>query len=315
MIIITLIIISGSLLIPKIVYSMAKTVKATKISNINYIDCVNATGEVVQKDKQFIKSSYPVVISEMLVDTGDSVKVGQAVANIDREATAQKIVNSSSYATMAGISSSELRASYQNAYSSIPAQIFSNADGIIESISANSGDYIEKNSSIASLVSNGSKMITVQVSENKISKIEIGQPVEITGSGFGDKIYYGYVNSISPTAKKAYIGINQETVIDVEISIDNPDNDMKLGYSAKARILTKPMSNINILPYETILQDDAGQEYVFVFNKGFAMRRDITTGEELPEGAQVLSGLDENDIIIVQGQNIISNGTLIRIVE
>ena len=67
-----------------------------------------------------------------------------------------------------------------------------------------------------------------------------------------DKIYYGYVNSISPTAKKAYIGINQETVIDVEISIDNPDNDMKLGYSAKARILTKPMSNINILPYETI---------------------------------------------------------------
>ena len=54
---------------------MAKTVKATKISNINYIDCVNATGEVVQKDKQFIKSSYPVVISEMLVDTGDSVKV------------------------------------------------------------------------------------------------------------------------------------------------------------------------------------------------------------------------------------------------
>ena len=120
---------------------------------------------------------------------------------------------------MAGVSSTEIFTSYQDVYSKIPEQILSTEDGIVEVVNADAGEFVDKGGVIASMISQGELIVNIQVPENKISKVEIGQPVEITGNGFEDCSYYGYVKTISPSARKVLDGMNQDTVVAVVLSI------------------------------------------------------------------------------------------------
>ena len=248
-IIFTIVIVLGSFFAPNIIEGMLPSVNVIKVKEINHFDYVSATGVIEQKNRQQIKSDYPIIVSEVLVNIGDTVKQGQPVIKVDREQTAKKIMETSSYATMAGVSTSEYFSSYQDAYSQIPAQILSDIEGIVESINTAGGEYVEKDGAIASMVSQGNLIVNVKVPENKISKVEIGQPVEISGNGFEDGTYYGYVQTISPSASKAYVGANEETVVYVTLSIENCDSKIKSGYSAKTKIINETVKKTKIFLY------------------------------------------------------------------
>ena len=54
----------------------------------------------------------------------------------------------------------------------------------------------------------------------------------------------------------------QETVVEVVVSVDNPGNDIKPGYTAKAKIITAQNDNVLIAPYEAVRAEEDGSEYV-----------------------------------------------------
>lgn len=313
LIIVCVFIVVLSFFIPTIAKGFLPKASGTKTKVINYIGYVTATGEVVQKNKQQIVSTFPLIASEILTDAGDTVKKGQPLLKIDREQTARKLIEASTYASATGASSGTIPGSYEEVLKNIPEQILSDKDGIIGSVIVQKGSFINKGTPLFSLISEGDLIINVQVPENKIFKVKVGQPVEITGSGLDDKRYYGYVESISSSAKKVYAGTNQETVVDVTVSINNLDEKMKSGFSTKVRIITEPKKQIQVVPYESVMQDDTGKEYVYVFSKGFAVRKDIQTGIELGQGVEVVSGLNTDEIVISTPNDIKGNRTLVNI--
>ncbi len=303
-----------SFLIPKIIEGSVSKVDTIYLKTIDYAESVSATGEIEQLNKSSIKSEFPAVVSEVLIKVGDTVKKGQVVAKVDKEITAQKLAQASEYAQMAG-SAADAFASYQHIYDSIPTSIYSSVAGVVESVSITSGEYIEQNGEIASMVSNGALFVKANVPENKISKVQLGQKVEISGSGFENGKYYGYVKTISPSAKQAYVGSNKETVVEVMISIENCDNSIKSGYSAKVTIQTKDEVEKSIIPYQSVAQDDDGLEYVYIIEKGVTERKNIQTGMDLKEGVEILSGIDMNDIVVLDPLKVKDEGDLVKIID
>ena len=168
-------------------------------------------------------------------------------------------------------------ASYQQLYDSILKNIYSLVEGVVESVNISSGEYIEQNGDVASMVSDGELFVKANIPENKIARVKVGQRVEISGSGFENGKYFGYVKTISPSAKQAYIGSNKETVVEVLISIENYDSSIKSGYSAKVTIQTKDEVEKSIIPYQSVAQDDDGLEYVYIIDKGVTQRKNIQT--------------------------------------
>lgn len=302
----------GCAFIPKIINSAIPNVQVTQIKQADYMNYIGASGVIEERNKLQIKTQFPMIVSEVLINIGDTVKKGQPVVKVDRDLTAKKIMETASFATMAGGSTSEIMATYQDAYSKIPSQIVSNVDGVVESISVSSGDFVEQDGVVASMLSGEDLIVNVQIPENKISKVAVGQEVHISGDGFEDNKYLGVVQSISPTARKAFIGTVQETVVDAIIKINNPDDKIKSGYSARAKIFVEEPREMSVVPYETLLQDADGQEYVYVFENGKAIRRNIKTGIELSEGAEVVSGLNKNDYVIVNTDVIKKSGMLVK---
>lgn len=152
--------------------------------------------------------------------------------------------------------------------------------------------------------------VRIYVSEKDISKIKEGQKAEITGDAFPGITYSGAVEEIAENAIKQNAGAVQKTVIAVTIKLADADTHIKAGYTADVKILTSNTDELDIVPYEAVNQDESG-EFVYVFNSGVAVRKDITTGRELSDGVEVVSGISEEDTLlkaddeIKEGQPII----------
>lgn len=305
----------GCVIAPRILIATLPKVNVTQLKQIEYLNYVSASGVIEQRNKQQIKSQFPLIVSEVLVDTGDKVKKGQAVIKVDRDLTAQKIMENTSYAAMASASTDSIMTSYKDIYNKVPAEVTSTIDGVIESVSVTIGDFVAQDSTIASLVSGEDLIVNIQVPENKISKVAVGQKVEISGEGFEDGKYIGVVQSISPSARKAIVGNSQETIIDVLVKINNPDENIKCGFSAKTKIIVDEPHKLSVVPYEALLQEQDGREYVYVVENGVTAKRYITTNKELSDGVEVKSGLTQNDNIITNVDKIKKSGMLVKIAD
>ena len=148
--------------------------------------------------------------------------------------------------------------------------------------------------------------VTVAVGESDIRRVQVGQSANISGPAFDDGIYTATVYEIDSVATRRQAEFVHETVVEVVLQLDNPDSELRTGYSARADIKTAEARDIFIIPYSVILQDDAG-EFVFVLSGNSAVRRDILTGAELSQGAEVLAGLSEDDQIIACPKSVTEN--------
>ena len=158
---------------------------------------------------------------------------------------------------------------------------------------------------------NGKWSVTVAVGESDIRHVKEGQSAELRGAAFDDGTYTATVRQIGSNAVTLQSDFSYETVVEVILDIDNPDDELKHGYTARADIRIAPTQVINIIPYSAILQDEVG-EYVYVLFGNTAVRREILTGIELAEGAEVLKGLSDGDeVIITPHEAAIGNNSLV----
>jgi membrane fusion protein (multidrug efflux system) len=144
-----------------------------------------------------------------------------------------------------------------------------------------------------------SQTISVQmfVPEKEISKIKAGQTAEIRGDAFPDKSYGARITSVSPAATKLTAGNITRTAVEVWAEIIGTDDSLKSGYTAYVTIKVGDSEEKRLLPYEAVDQDDRG-EFVWIAENGKAAKRYIMTGDELPDGIEVIAGLSaENEII------------------
>jgi multidrug efflux pump subunit AcrA (membrane-fusion protein) len=286
--------------VPTVVVNSLPKAKIAQLKEIEYAESVSAKGEVSKKDSKTVEAPAPMVISKILVKKGDKIKSGQAIAEVDRSATAKKIMTSGQYSSFL---SGKSVSSYDEILSLVPSQVKSDFSGIVESVNAERGNFLSEGDKIISLIGSDAFVVKASVSENYISKIKVGQSAVITGNGFEGE-YSGTVEEIASEAKKEYVGTTEDTVVEVKIRFNDADENIRPGYSAKVKIFTSEPKKIKVVPYEAVMQDENNNEYVYVFNNGIAVKKDIKTGAELSEGIEIADGLSGNENILSPSDNI-----------
>ncbi|MCH5324950.1 MAG: HlyD family efflux transporter periplasmic adaptor subunit [Eubacterium sp.] len=261
----------------------------------SYTPAVSCSGTIEYTDVYEVTADVPVVIASYNVSTGQHADEGQVIAVVDVDATVEAVVAlyGAEAAMQSGLTSE-----------SIPDKIFADVSGTV-CATGKSGELLPAGEAIAQIGEKGSLQLTAAVSQRDISKVNVGQRVSITAA---DKTYTGTVYEISGFARKEHGGA--DTVVDVSVTVEDATEDLRSGYSAQGLIETGYAEQILTLPYSAICQDDAG-EYVYVFDGGSAKRRDISTGIELAECAQVI-GLDIADEVIMHTDELTADCLVIR---
>lgn len=307
---------SAFILTPSFVKSSLPQVKLYSLGYSCVASSIISTGRIEEISKQEVSLSIPVKIGNVYYKLGDKVSSGEKLFDVDVQKTKDLYTENQTSQNMTGIPTdiqNFLKANNIGSISDtkIPDAVYSTIDGIVTSINIESGGVSTPASPLIIISKLNNLQIKSQINENQIADISVGQTVTISGDGFKDKQYKGKVSQIFPTAKQAISGTSVETVVDVIVSIDDPDDYLKPGFSAKINIITSEDKNAIVVPYECILQDNKNREYLFIYSKGRAYKRYIKTLTELDNGCSV-SGIKVGEQVLINPPESLKSGSCVK---
>jgi len=170
----------------------------------------------------------------------------------------------------------------------------------------------------------------VNVDENDIVQIGIGQEAEITVDALPDQVLKGKVSEIANSANASAAGTaEQKTEFEIKIAISEPPQTLRPGMTATADVFTKTNENALSVPIacvavrtvdqlakkgedvkkaeETYKADKDGfVEIVFVIDAGKAVAHPVKTGIQSDELIEILDGLKEGEEVVTGSYRAIS---------
>ena len=181
----------------------------------------------------------------------------------------------------------------------------------------------------------------VNVDENDIISIAIGQHADIEVDALLDQVLTGVVAEIASSANIAGAGSSdQKTEFEIKISIVDPPNTLRPGMTAGAELFTKTNENALSVPIQSVAvrtvdqlvmagenRADAEKRYtadrdgfveiVFCIEDGRAIAKQVKTGIQSDELIEILEGLEEGEEVVTGSYRAISkdldNGAVVNI--
>ena len=305
--VVTVILLLTAAVTPNAVSSFLPRVELTGLQPSHYQSAVTAGGVVEEIAQEQVELSFPVVPDKVYKSVGDTVEQGEVLAQVDAAATQAALLNLGD-----GELSKQVLASLSGGEApEMPEQIVATADGVITAMNLSEGTLCEE-SPAATISRSDELQAKVTVNESSISGVQEGQKVTLSGSGF-PKTYTGTVTKVYPTARQQLSGTAKETVVDVLVAIDSPDEQIKPGFTVQASIKTGKERLINLLPYDAIEQDEEQNEYVYIYENGQAVRQNVTTGLETAQGVEIIAGIGPEDKIIAQASALSGDRCYVRV--
>jgi HlyD family secretion protein len=181
----------------------------------------------------------------------------------------------------------------------------------------------------------------VNVDENDIVTIALGQEAEIAVDAMPDTKLHGLVSEISNSANVGAAGtLDQKTEFEIKIAVSNPPAALRPGMTASAEIITKTNENALCVPLQSVAvrtldqlmmkgekradvekrfkpDEDGFVEIVFRVEKGKAIATQVKPGIQSDEFIEILDGLTEGGEVISGSYRAISrdlvNGAAITV--
>ena len=214
--------------------------------------------------------------------------------------SAQSLEQASSAATSARLNYEAAKSQYdlQSSYTSIKAPI----SGIVENKSIEEHNMISGSSPIAVISANEGMEVKFGATADIEKNLKPGDGIKIS---YGGKDYNGNITEISNVIS-ATTGL-----YDTKASLEG-STDLQTGAKVKLTLLKERESDVLTVPLSSVLYS-GNDAFVYVYNDGQAVKRDITTGIYDDEFIAVKEGLTLNDDVISTWSNELYNGAQVII--
>ncbi len=181
----------------------------------------------------------------------------------------------------------------------------------------------------------------VNVDENDIVAIRVGQAAEIQTDALLDQPMPGVVREISSSANASGAGTTeQKTEFEIKVGITQPPKTLRPGMTASGDIVTHtndhalsvPLQSVALRTVDQLMKKgetrkdaearfkadkDGFVEVVFCIEKGKAVARQVRTGIQSDELIEIVDGLHEGDEVVTGSYRAISkdleNGAVVKI--
>lgn len=171
--------------------------------------------------------------------------------------------------------------------------------------------------------------VEVDVNENDIVKVKIGNEANIEVDAFLKKKFRGVVTSISNSASstltadqvtnfKVKVRILKESYLDLIEGKEAHYSPFRPGMTATVDIITQTNKNVLVVPISAIVlkaetdsikestANDILKESLFVLNNGEAKLKFVVTGIQDDKNIEIVEGLSSDDTVIVGPYSLVS---------
>ena len=180
-------------------------------------------------------------------------------------------------------------------------------DGVLASLTASEGSLVSPNYAVAVIDGAEQMKVSVMVSEALVPKIAIGDTVKVNVNA-ADASFDGTVRSVEKAANM------QTKLYTVTVTVPAEVEGLLNGMFADVTFYTAVSEGTVAVPTDAILTSGETQ-YVFVVENGTARQVEVTTGLNSSGVTEITSGLEAGVQLVTVGQQYLTDGDAVRIVE
>lgn len=227
--------------------------------------------------------------------------------------------------------------------------IYSPMDGIVTQLNVEVGERVlgsgfTQGTNIMTVADLSRMQAVVDVDENDVVLVSVGDTANVKVDAFGDRIFHGIVTEIGNSAKATGFGTQEQVVnFSVKINLLDLDSNLRPGMSCNADIETETVSDVISVPIQSVtarteVPEDSSakveeaetdqtrrpkttkpKEVVFLVDGGKAKMVVVETGISDDNYIEIKKGLNVGDEVISGSYRAISreleNGSIVRVEE
>jgi RND family efflux transporter MFP subunit len=173
-------------------------------------------------------------------------------------------------------------------------------DAVVSKVLARPGALIDNHAPIAELISTN-RTVVARISEEDFAGIRIGQKASVRFLGYGNELYNASVSKILPTADP------DTQRYEIFLNVDLPLERLIPGLTGEVSIVVGEHDNALIIPRRALFGNS-----VFVVRNGRVRLRKVSIGYVGLNEAEILSGVNEGEKVIVDEIDRFRDGDHVR---
>jgi RND family efflux transporter MFP subunit len=178
------------------------------------------------------------------------------------------------------------------------------------------GDLVNAGTAGFTLANTEEVKVVFGISDLMLQHLKLGDKLSVTTEALRGRVFRGQVTSIAPSADP------KSRVFDVEITIPNREQDLKVGMIAAVAVSTgQAPANLTVVPLTAVIRSKTNPEGYALFvveeQKGrqvARLRDNIALGEVYGNMIAVTKGVKIGEPVIVTGATLVTDGQAVRII-
>jgi membrane fusion protein (multidrug efflux system) len=266
-------------------------------------------------------------VVELLVEEGEYVRENQALARLDgerlrlemlaakanldqarselarnRDLHERGLISASSFDklqyTLEALEATYELSRLEYGYATIRAPIA----GFVASREVKPGQHLSVDDVAFRITDTRELVAYLQIPQAELQKFSAGDTATVEVASTPNAEYSATIARISPTIDTRN-GTFRATAV-----IDNAAGALAPGMFGRFTIAYEKHAEALVVPAEALIDED-DESAVYVVNDGEVVRRIVETGVETDGKVEILSGLDENDVVVVVGHANLRDGS------
>jgi HlyD family secretion protein len=178
-------------------------------------------------------------------------------------------------------------------------EVRSPLDGVVLRRHVEPGEVVAQNQALFEVGDTSRLVLRVAIDEADVGKVTTDPPSVAVASlvAFRDRAFHGHVTRIFPDADRATKSFVAYVVL------DDPPKGLRSGMTAEVNIIALEKDGVLLAPMESV-----DGHAVWVVQDGRARRREVTLGIHDLLSSEVVSGLSEGELVVVDGQASLVDG-------
>ncbi len=185
------------------------------------------------------------------------------------------------------------------------AVIYAPISGYISERTADVGEFAATNTKVATILRTSVLRLKIDVPEQSIGKVSVGQSVSIQTSAYPDRNFAGTIVRFAPNVNAT------SRVLSVEAEVENGNGLLKPGQFATVRITQSKPEPAVMIPASAV-KTVGDNSQVFVIKDGVAEERQVQLGLLENDLIEIKQGVQEGETVATNNVEKLGDGVIIR---
>ncbi|MDR0753643.1 MAG: efflux RND transporter periplasmic adaptor subunit [Holosporaceae bacterium] len=184
--------------------------------------------------------------------------------------------------------------------------------GIVGLREISKGQIVASGNDLLKIVDCHPIKVYFKVAEVDIEKVYVGQEIQVSIGGDSAKTYRAVISAIDPESDRITHSFDVRATLDVPENVESIMRTLRPGRFVSVRIQVDGDQQGIVIP-ESALEKIGDEDVLFRVVEGIAIRTLVMVGVRRDGNVEIVSGINDGDIVITSGQTNVLDGKEVSI--